>query len=826
FSKKGLFMAAKIVGVTVLLFVLLILGLFAYYRKDLDAIRPGELDKRVQSTVIKYYDRNGALLWEDKGAGDYRLVVTSDNINTYMKQATVAIEDKDFYSHPGISFSGILRAFLNNSQGNATQGGSTLTQQLVKQVFFPPDEAQQRGVAGIPRKIKEMILSVEVERMYNKDQILTLYLNESPYGGRRNGVESAAQTYFHKSAKDLTLAESALLAAIPNNPSVYNPYDVTGHVALIERQHKVLDSMADMKYISREQAEEAKKVAVLDTLQPLADQLAGIKAPHFVLMVKAQLEKELGKATVGQGGLTVVTTLDLTAQSKLEANMTAMFDGTLTDRNCSYVSCPSYAGFTNGAAAIEDVETGQLIALVGSRDYGYPGFGQDNAATAFIQPGSTIKPFVYAQLFQKQADGKPNFGSGSILSDTSTTFPGNYKPQNADGKFQGNINIRQSLDRSRNIPAIKAMVIAGKDETWATIRAMGDVDYCTQGPDQDAGLSSAIGGCGTRLTDHTNAIASFARMGVYMPQTTILKVTNSTGEVIKQYKSETKQVIDPQAAYIVNDILGDSNARAGLGWNQDYLVRLNKAGIKAAAKTGTSNGQIGSKIVPKDIWTVGYTPHLSMSVWLGNPDTTPLRQGNSLIPAMIYDKTMMEVSQYYIDSGKAKGSDWFTAPSGIQRVGNEVYPSYWNKSSGITNTKATFDRVSKKKATDCTPTAAKIELSVSKITDPYTKKDIISAPDGYDGSADDDIHSCSDPKPYVTLSTSGNTAMMSFGTSSSSTFQPMTIELRSPSGVIATKQVTSNDSWGVDLTGVPHGTQLTATVTDTGYYTDSATTTY
>ena len=234
FSRKGGIMLLKIVGISALVLVLMVGALFAYFRKDLDAIRPEALSERVHTTVTKYYDKRGpaggadALLWEDKGDGDYKLVVAGNEISPLMKKATVAIEDKDFYKHGGISFTGITRALVNNYGGGSTQGGSTLTQQLVKQVFFA-EEAQQRGLGGIPRKIKEIILSIEVERMYNKDQILNLYLNESPYGGRRNGVQSAAQTYFGKDAKDLTLAQSALLAGIPNQPGLYDPYNAAGN---------------------------------------------------------------------------------------------------------------------------------------------------------------------------------------------------------------------------------------------------------------------------------------------------------------------------------------------------------------------------------------------------------------------------------------------------------------------------------------------------------------------------------------------------------------------------------------------------------------------
>lgn len=824
FSRRGALAVLKGLGVFLAISILMVLALFAYYRKDLDAIRPGTLSQRVKTTVTKYYDRNDKLLWEDKGDGDYTLVVDPKTISPCMGKATIAIEDKEFYQHNGISPSGLLRAFISNSQGNAVQGGSTLTQQLVKQVYFA-DEAQQRGLAGVPRKIKEMILAIEVERLYPKDQILGLYLNESPYGGRRNGVESAAQTYFHKSSKELTLPECALLAAIPNNPSVYNPYNVEGHEALVERQHKVLDGMVEMKYITKEEAEAAKKVAIMDTVQPLADQLAGIKAPHFVLMVRTQLEKILGKTVVGNGGLTVKTTLDYDVQTKLEESMTAMFNGEMTDRNCGYINCANYAGFTNGAAAIEDTKTGQLVALVGSRDFAYPGFGQDNAATGFIQPGSSIKPLVYAQLFQNQGEGNANFGSGSVLADTATTFPGGYKPQNADGKFQGNINLRLALDRSRNIPAIKAMGINEKNRegsTWETVRNLGDTYYCTQGADAQAGLSSAIGGCGTRLVDHVNAFASLGRMGVYMPQTTILKVTNSTGQTLKSYKSETKQVIDPQAAYIVADIMGDSAARAGLGWNQDYLFSLNALRVKAAAKTGTSNGELYGKIVPKDIWTVGFTPNLSMAVWLGNPDTTPLRQGNSLIPAMFFDRTMADVTKLYVEQGKAQYSDWFTAPNGIQRIGNEIYPSYYNKTQSITNATMTFDKASKKKATDCTPASAKIDIGVSKTIDPYTKKEIVTAPDGYLPNENDDTHQCGDAQPAVTIGTPNNSAKTVTVNVTNGRFALQKLTVTCGSQTISTQSISASGSFPVSLSEVTSSCNIGATVTDVAYYSATA----
>lgn len=808
FSKRGAMMALKIVGIAILVAMLMVGALFAYFRKDLDQIRPGELAKRVQTTVTKYYDRNGELLWEDTGEGDYKLVVESDELSDYLKKATVAIEDKDFYNHHGISMTGIIRAFVNNLTSSSVQGGSTLTQQLVKQVFFA-DEAQKRGLSGIPRKIKEVILSVEVERMYDKDQILTLYLNESPYGGRRNGAESAAQTYFGKSAKDLTLAEAAMLAAIPNNPSVYNPYNTAGNEALITRQHTVLNVMVDEGYITQDEADQAKEVAILDTIKPQSDQYANIKAPHFVQMVRQELESELGTATVGEGGLTVTTTLDLRIQEKTEEAINDMFN--------SYV--PDWAGFSNGAATVEDSQSGQILALVGSRDFNYPGFGQDNAATAYIQPGSSIKPFVYAQLFEDKGSSNQNYGSGTLIKDENIDAIYGAKLQNADKSFWGNMTIRKALATSRNIPAVKAMYISGIDTTLETIRNAGNTSYCTQGSETQSGLASAIGGCGTRQVDHVNAYATLARGGVYKEQTAILEVKNSSGEVLKKWSdSSGEQVISQQSAYIVSDILSDNNARSALvGTN---AVGLNVSGVKTAAKTGTSD----KDGYAKDIWMMSYSPAITMGVWLGNPDTTTLKNGSSLLPGPIVAKVMEYAhKEIYASEGKWSSGDWFSQPDGIQVVSGELYPSWWNKNQNQTNTKLTFDKLSKKKATDCTPEAARIELDVTKSTDPVTKKEIYIAPDGYDANSEDDQHSCSDAKPTInnievvdnkngTYRITANITQGKFGLSN--------IEIKVGSTVVSS-------SYSGTYTATSDGNQtITVTVEDGGYYSSTGTKVY
>ena len=812
FSKRGMFTALKIAGVAVLVMALFVGGLFAYFRKDLDQIRPGEIDKRVQSNVTNYYDRNGVLLWEDKGDGNYKLVVDSEDLSDNLKKATVAIEDRDFFTHSGVSITGTIRAAVNNFTGGEIQGGSTLTQQLVKQVFFA-DEASERGLSGIPRKIKELILAVEIERMYDKDQILTLYLNESPYGGRRNGAESGAQTYFGKSAKDLTLAEAALLAAIPQNPAVYDPYNVDGHEGLINRQHAVLKAMKEVGYITQAQYDEAIAVPILDSIQPQSSQYEGIKAPHFVQMVREQLIEELGAATVGKGGLSVTTTLDVRIQDKLQEAMDDMFNSTT----------PAWAGFTNGAATVEDTQTGQIVALVGSRDFNYEGFGQDNAATAYIQPGSTIKSLVYSQLFQQKAEGQQNYGSGSILVDEPINDIYGGELQNADRTYKGAVTIRTSLATSRNVPAVKAMYISGVEDTIDEIRNMGATSYCSVGADTQAGLAAAIGGCGVEQVDLVNAYASLARGGVYKPQSSVIEVKNNSGEILKQWSDvEGTRVIDQQSAYIVSDILTDSNASAALG---NYAAK-SIPGVKTATKTGTSDKGGNAK----DLWMMSYSPALTMGVWLGNPDTTILKNGTSSIGSPIVAKVMEYAhKEVYAPEGKWTSGDWFSAPAGIQTVGRELYPSWWSKTQGQTNATLTFDRVSRKKATDCTPAAARIEQAVVKTTDPVTKKDTYSnVPAGYDATADDDVHSCSDTLPSIT---SVNATDNADGTwKITVNVSPGTFALSSSSVTINANGNLAVSKSGSTFTATYTGTSnpvltgdVLVSVTDDGYYTVSKT---
>lgn len=820
FSRDGAIMALKLAGIGLGIIVLAVGILVLYYRQEIAALNPDQLSQRVQTTVTRYYDRNGVLLWEDKGDGDYKLVVTSDNISSYMKKATVAIEDKDFYEHGGFSFSGIVRAGWSNLTGSGTtQGGSTLTQQLVKQVFFS-DEAGDRGLTGVPRKIKEVILSVQVESMYSKDQILTMYLNESPYGGRRNGVESAAQTYFGKSAKDLTLAESALLAAIPQNPTYYNPYYTDGQEALLARKNTVLDYMADQGLVDRKEAEAAKQVAILDELKLESEQYANMKAPHFVLMVKAELQKELGSKVVGDGGLTVKTTLDYRVQSTIEDYMNKLFAS----------SWPKADKFDNGAATMIDAQTGQILGLVGSRDYNYPGYGAYNSATSWLQPGSTIKPEVYASLL------KGNYGAGSIIPDTP--IPQSiYKTDsgqsvaNFDNRFSGNLTIRESLARSRNIPAIKAMYMNGIDNTWSTIRGMGDTGYCTNGQEVNAGLSSAIGGCTTNQVAHVNAFATIARMGVYKPTATVLEVKNAQGQIIKQWKDSSKQVIDPQVAYQLADIMSDQNARLpafGASGTTGFLPSK-PDGVRIAGKTGTSNDGVTG--YPKDLWFMSYSPKVAFGVWVGNHDskaTAP--NAYSTVLGSTNAGVMHDVhANIFAKDGTWKANDWFSVPAGLQKLTvngkTDWFPSWFNKSKATTGEKMTFDSVSKKKATDCTPTAAKIEITVQTMTDPATKQKTYLTTDGYDPNATDDVHKCDDVKPFVSnisISKQGATYKINVSvTQGTHALQSISVAVGGASA--GTINITSSGTYTLNYTPTTNGSQsVTATVTDSALYTSDS----
>lgn len=748
FSINGLKTIGKAFAACFLIGIILVGGLFLYYKKDLDAIRLDEI--KVANTVNTYLDRNGEVLWEDKGDGDYRLVVKGDKISKYMRQATVAIEDKNFYSHPGIDVSALVRATMATLSGRGVQGGSTLTQQLIKQVYFS-DEAHDRTVSGIPRKIKEVILALEVEKMYDKEQLITMYLNESPYGGRRNGVESGARTYFGKSAKELNLAESALLASIPNNPALLNPYNEYGHKALVERQHKTLDAMVAMGYISEKEAKEAKDVAIIDQILPESSQYTDIKAPHFVLEVKKNLEKKYGVKTMRTGGFTIKTSLDYRAQQYAEAAVAT--GAAMMARN----------GSDNIALSSVDVETGQVIAMVGSSNWEAKVYGQVNAATSLLEPGSSIKPILdYVPLFM-QRDGQ-NFGPGSVLKDENIDsiycngYTGACQLRNYTGRFYGNVTIRQSLANSLNIGAVKALYINGVKNSLKVAHQLGDWSYCANS-EKNAGLAIAIGsGCGVRQVEHANTYASLARGGVYKPLTYVLEVKNSSGDVIESWAdSEGKKVVDEQVAYMVMDILGDASARSLVFGAQATAFGFKIPGVWTATKTGTTTTAVSA--MAKDSWIASTSPVVSTVVWNGNHDGRGLASSsNDLVRRVVNDYMGPVHSQIYGPAGKWKANQAPVRPSGIQTLSvngrSDIWPSWYNsKTSGTQKSTLYFNKYTKTLATDCTQEAYKIAIDASKVIDPMTKKEVWFVPEGYDKDTKDD---CSYVPPSVELRKNGD----------------------------------------------------------------------
>lgn len=749
FSWRGQKTILKCLAAFVLICIIITGGLFLYYKKDIEGLKLDEID--ISDTVNTYLDRNGTVLWKDTGSDNYRLVVSSDDISPYMYQATIAIEDRNFYNHIGVDFAALIRAVFSTLGGHGVQGGSTLTQQLIKQVYFA-DEAQSEDRGGLARKIKELILAIELERMYSKDEIITMYLNQSPYGGRRNGVESAARTYFGKSAKDLDLAESALLASIPNNPGVFNPYNEYGHEQLIWRQHYTLDVMAEMGYITTEEAEAAKEINILDRIQPESGQYSDMLAPHFVLEVRQQLEDKYGISTMRAGGWTITTTLDYRAQQIAEDAVAA---------GAAY----TYVNKSDDIALVSiDVETSQVVAMVGSIDFNNATYGELNATTdSLIEPGSTIKPILdYSSLFM-QREGI-NYGPGSILKDENINkiycagYTGSCSLTNATGTFYGDVTIRFSLGHSLNIAAVKALYINGIENSLEVAHALGDTTYCKDR--EGYGLSIAIGsGCGVKMVEHANAYASLARGGSYKDLSYVLELKNSSGDVVETWTdTQATRVVDEQVAYMLSDILSDGGARfaiyaAGGSQSFGYVV----PGVWTATKTGTTT--TSNSAVTKDSLIESYSTALSTLVWNGNHDGSGLSSNSNLVVRTVVGTYMERVhKEVYAADGKWASGDQPVRPAGIQRLTvngrTDIWPSWFNasKNSGVSKETLTFNKYNYLLASSCTPEDYKIQVEVTKTIDPMTGEAVYSVPEPYNRETEDP---CTYTPPTVSLSVSG-----------------------------------------------------------------------
>lgn len=582
--------------------VIALIILFLWYGKDLPT--PGKLSASNLSQSTRILDREGTVLYDIYSTQNRSYIVLAEIPKT-LQEATIAIEDQDFYTNEGFSVSGYLRALRDVLLFKGLTGASTLTQQLVKNTLLTSERT-------VPRKIKEFILAVEVDRKYKKDQILELYLNVAPYGGTSVGVETASESYFGKKAKDLSLVESAILAGFPQLPSYYSPYGPNPK-AYINRTKDVLRRMREDGYISKKQEDDAvlalPKVTFLKKSQT-------IKAPHFSFYVKDLLIKQFGEGVVEQAGLQVTTTLDYKLQSIAEE---------IVDEE---VLAARYLKVGNGASIVLDPQSGEILALVGSRDFFATesasatnskqkvGFdGQFNVITqALRQPGSSIKPVMYAAALEK------GYTAATLIMDTKTVFPNqgekDYAPVNYDGKYHGPVQVRFTLGSSLNLPAVKMLSLVGIKNMLIMANNIG---LTTLAPTDENikrfGLSITLGGGEVKPLDLAVSYTVFANGGYKVEPIAILKVTDRNGKVLYENKDVSKKrVLSGEVAFIISDILSDNNARLLTFGENSYL---NIRGRTISVKTGTTDDK-------RDNWTVGWTPHILVATWVGNNDNSPM----------------------------------------------------------------------------------------------------------------------------------------------------------------------------------------------------------
>ena len=623
-------------------FLLVLFGSVVFFATQVPS--PQDLTNREIAQATKIYDRNNELLY-DIYQDQNRTPIKLDEIPIFVKQSTIAIEDKDFYKHGGFSLVGITRALLDTLMSRAIAGGgSTLTQQLVKNAFLS-------GERTITRKLKEFILAVQVERSYTKDQILEMYLNEIPYGGTSYGIEAASNLYFGKSAKELNLAEAAYLAGLPQRPSVYSNYGTSPELG-IERKKEVLRRMVEDGYIDENQS---KQAAEAELTFRTSQTERGFKAPHFVLYVKDKLIEQFGDKMVEQGGLRVTTTLDYSIQKDAEEIVKAEIEKL------------AGAKVGNGAVVVLDAKGGRILSMVGSKDYfadSAPEGCKEGVSCSFEpnvnvvlrsrQPGSATKPIAYAKALEK------GYGPNYVYIDVKTEFPGgdkpSYIPVNYDGKFHGPTQMRYALGNSYNIPAVKNLALVGVKDVLDMGYKMGITTWePTEENVNSVGLSLVLGGREVRLLDLTASYATLANKGQAVDPISILKVTDSKGKTLFEYReTEGRKVLDEGIAFIISDILSDNGARtAAFGSNSV----LNVSGKVVAAKTGTTDEK-------RDNWTVGYTPSFAVGVWVGNNDNTvmsPAVTSGVTGASPIWNKIISRVL-------KGKSNEPFERPSNIVQV--------------------------------------------------------------------------------------------------------------------------------------------------------------
>lgn len=572
---------------------------------------PRTLREREIMESTKIFDRTGKTLLFEIYNEEKRTVIPFEEIPRSVKNATIAIEDSNFYNHTGISVFSIIRAFVNDlMRGHLlVQGGSTITQQLVKNTLLT-------GEKTITRKLKEAILALKIERMYTKDEILNMYLNEIPYGSNAYGIEAAAQTFFGKSARDLTHTEAAYLVALPKAPSYFSPYGTQADKLEI-RKNIVLKRMEELRFISPEEAMSAREESV--TFLQAATQ--GIRAPHFVMYVMDTLREQFGEEFIQKQGLIIQTTLDVPIQQRAEEVVTKYANTIEKNYN---------AGNTGLVAT--NPRTGEILAMVGSRNY----FDRDregnfNVTVARRQPGSAFKPLVYAAAFEK------GYTPETIVFDVPTEFAAagadSYRPQNYDNIFRGPITFREALAQSVNIAAVKVLYLTGLQEALTMARRLGITTLA--GPNQ-YGLTLVLGGGEVQLLELVSAYGVFANDGVRNKPLAILRIEKNNGEVLWEHTPRPQQVLDKNIARMISSILSDNTARAPAFGSESAL---NISEREVAAKTGTTNNY-------RDAWIIGYTPSLAAGVWAGNNDNTPMeKRVAGFIVAPIWHDFMEQILQ-------------------------------------------------------------------------------------------------------------------------------------------------------------------------------------
>ncbi len=599
------------VGVVVIIIVFLTLIYFYNQTPDISNLKERKIN---ETTVI--YDRSGEVVLYKIFGEENRQLLAHKEIPDVIRQATIATEDDAFYEHFGIDLKSIIRAFRANMESSSMkQGASTITQQLARSVFLSREKTWER-------KIKEAMLALKIEKQFSKDEILDMYLNEIPYGANAYGIETATQTYFGKSARNLTLDEATFLAALPKAPSYYLPYG-KNRKELTARQKKIIQQMLALGMINEAEAKTARQKNTFDKLKPLD---RTIKAPHFVFFVLDSLEKKYGREFLEKGGLQIVTSLDWEKQKRAERILQE-----------SKEHLTNY-GATNASLVAISPKSGQILAMVGSVNYFDENIdGQVNVSIRERQPGSSFKPIIYAKVFENGLQPE------TTMYDVRTNFGpdgsgGDYIPQNYDGRFHGLVTIRKALAMSLNIPAVKALYLIGIDGAIDMAERLG-ITTLTQR--QDYGLALSLGGGAVNLLEETGAFSVFANDGRRNDIEPILEIRNSQGEYLYNFSKKESQVISQSVARKINSILSDNEARAPAFGLHSPLFIENR---KVAVKTGTTQDY-------RDAWTVGYTSNLAVGVWTGNNDNHPMRQGaaGTFVAAPIWNRFMVETLPEYPD---------------------------------------------------------------------------------------------------------------------------------------------------------------------------------